>query len=129
MPTYEYKCPKCGTEFEAVQKMSARPVAKCPKCGAKAVRLMSAGAGLVFKGSGFYLTDYGRSGQKAKTAEGEKAAAALGEKSGGEKSSGEKSSGDKSSVEKSGGDKPAKDKPAAEAAPSAPKSKSRKKDD
>jgi putative FmdB family regulatory protein len=123
MPTYEYKCPKCGTEFEAVQKMSAKPAAKCPKCGAKAVRLMSAGAGLVFKGSGFYLTDYGRSGQKAKTAEGEKAAAALGEKPGGEKSGGEKSS-----VEKSG-DKPAKDKPAAEAAPSAPKSKSRKKDD
>jgi putative FmdB family regulatory protein len=124
MPTYEYKCPKCGTEFEAVQKMSAKPVAKCPKCGAKAVRLMSVGAGLVFKGSGFYLTDYGRSGQKAKTAEGEKAAAA-----GGEKPGGEKSGGDKSSIEKSGGDKPVKDKPAAEAAPPAPKSKSRKKDD
>ena len=124
MPTYEYKCPKCGTEFEAFQKMSARPVAKCPKCGARAVRLMSAGAGLVFKGSGFYLTDYGRSGQKSKTAEGESAAAAAG----GEKADG-KSGGDKPSVEKAGGDKPAKDKPSAEAAPSTPKSKSRKKDD
>jgi putative FmdB family regulatory protein len=119
MPTYEYKCPRCGTEFEAFQKMSAKPVAKCPKCGARAVRLMSAGAGLVFKGSGFYLTDYGRSGQKAKTAAGESAAVGGGEKAGEGKSEGAKP----------GADKPAKDKPAAEAAPAAPKSKSRKKDD
>jgi|SRR5579859_643798 len=71
MPTYEYRCPKCGTEFEAFQKITAKPAAQCPKCGAKAKRLMSAGAGLVFKGSGFYLTDYGRSGQKAKEAKAE----------------------------------------------------------
>ncbi len=64
MPTYEYRCPKCGTEFETFQKISAKPVAKCPKCGANAKRLLSGGAGLVFKGSGFYLTDYGRAGQK-----------------------------------------------------------------
>ena len=64
MPTYEYRCPKCKTEFEASQKMSARPVAKCPKCGARAVRQMSSGAGLVFKGSGFYITDYKRAGEK-----------------------------------------------------------------
>jgi len=64
MPTYEYKCPKCGTKFEEFQKITAKPVAKCPKCGAKAERQLSGGAGLVFKGSGFYITDYGRSGQK-----------------------------------------------------------------
>jgi len=63
MPTYEYKCPKCGTEFEAFQKITSKPVAKCPKCGGRAKRQLSGGAGLVFKGSGFYLTDYGRSGQ------------------------------------------------------------------
>ena len=67
MPTYEYECPKCGTQFELFQKMSAKPAAKCPKCGAQAKRLLSGGAGLVFKGSGFYLTDYGRAGQKPRS--------------------------------------------------------------
>jgi putative FmdB family regulatory protein len=69
MPTYEYKCTKCGTEFEVVKKMTAKPGSKCPKCDGKAERQMSAGAGLVFKGSGFYLTDYGRAGQKTAEAE------------------------------------------------------------
>ena len=64
MPTYEYRCSQCSTEFELSQKMTAKPVAKCPKCGARAERLISGGSGLVFKGSGFYLTDYGRAGQK-----------------------------------------------------------------
>jgi len=64
MPTYEYKCRRCGNEFEESQRITAKPVAKCPRCGAKAQRQLSGGAGLVFKGSGFYLTDYGRSGQK-----------------------------------------------------------------
>ena len=64
MPTYDYKCPKCGTEFQEFQKITAKPGAKCPKCGTKAERQLSGGAGLVFKGSGFYLTDYGRGGQK-----------------------------------------------------------------
>src|SRR4051794_20463904 len=65
MPTYDYKCPKCGTEFKEFQKITAKAGAKCPKCGTKAERQISGGAGLVFKGSGFYLTDYGRSGQKS----------------------------------------------------------------
>jgi putative FmdB family regulatory protein len=116
MPTYEYRCPKCGTEFEAFQKITSKPVAKCPKCGAKAQRLMSAGAGLVFKGSGFYLTDYGRSGQKAKS-DAERSASSA------EKSSGEKSSGEKPASEKSGGEKPT-----VTPASSAPKSKPKKKD-
>jgi putative FmdB family regulatory protein len=57
MPTYEYRCPK-GHEFEEFQRMSDPPVATCPECGAEAERLLSAGAGLLFKGSGFYITDY-----------------------------------------------------------------------
>lgn len=69
MPTYEYRCPQCGSEFEAVQKMTARPGARCPQCGGKAERQLSASS-LVFKGSGFYITDYKRAGEKKETAEG-----------------------------------------------------------
>lgn len=64
MPTYEYRCDACGSRFEEFQKMSDDPVETCPECGEdEAERLMSAGAGVVFKGSGFYETDYKRSGQ------------------------------------------------------------------
>ena len=57
MPTYDYECPK-GHRFEAVQKMTAKPVATCPKCGGRARRKISGGAGFLFKGEGFYITDY-----------------------------------------------------------------------
>jgi putative FmdB family regulatory protein len=57
MPTYEYRCPE-GHEFEVFQKMSDPPVAACPTCGEDAERRLSGGAGLLFKGSGFYITDY-----------------------------------------------------------------------
>ena len=62
MPTYEYTCPN-GHEFELIQKMSDKPRAKCPVCGKPATRMMSGGAGLVFKGTGFYITDYGKDGK------------------------------------------------------------------
>ena len=62
MPTYEYACPE-GHEFELFQKMSEKPRAKCPACGKIATRQISGGAGLVFKGSGFYITDYGKDGK------------------------------------------------------------------
>ncbi len=58
MPTYEYECEVCGNRFEKVQKISDQTVPKCPECGAQARRLISGGAGLLFKGEGFYITDY-----------------------------------------------------------------------
>lgn len=62
VPTYEYIC-SAGHAFEAFQKISERPKTKCPKCGKPAKRKISGGAGLVFKGSGFYITDYGKDGK------------------------------------------------------------------
>lgn len=57
MPTYEYRCPK-GHAFDVFQKMSDPPGATCPECGQAAERVISAGAGFLFKGAGFYITDY-----------------------------------------------------------------------
>ena len=62
LPTYEYQCPD-GHAFEKFQKMTEKPRAKCPVCGKTAVRKISGGAGLVFKGTGFYITDYGKDGK------------------------------------------------------------------
>ncbi|NLP09157.1 zinc ribbon domain-containing protein [bacterium] len=58
MPTYEYHCTLCHHRFEAFQKMSDAPIAACPQCDGPVQRLMGAGMGLIFKGSGFYITDY-----------------------------------------------------------------------
>ncbi len=58
MPTYEYKCLSCGHRFETFQKMTDEPVKVCPVCGGTVKKLIGAGAGLIFKGSGFYITDY-----------------------------------------------------------------------
>ena len=59
MPTYDYICKKCGYEFEELHKISDDPVRVCPKCGHMSVeRKISGGSGLIFKGSGFYITDY-----------------------------------------------------------------------
>ena len=72
MPTYEYICESCGYEFERFQTITAKPIRKCPKCGKSSVqRLIGAGAGVIFKGSGFYQTDYRSEGYK-KSAESEK---------------------------------------------------------
>jgi putative FmdB family regulatory protein len=60
MPTYEYKCKKCGYEFERFQKITADPVATCPECGGSVERLITKGGGFILKGRGFYATDYGR---------------------------------------------------------------------
>ena len=61
MPTYEYRCLKCGKKFEQLQNMSEAPLKKCIHCKGKVERLISAGAGLIFKGTGFYQTDYKKS--------------------------------------------------------------------
>ena len=58
MPTYEYRCRSCARQFEARQSIMASPRTRCPHCGKKVDRLISAGAGFLFKGSGFYTTDH-----------------------------------------------------------------------
>jgi len=59
MPTYDYACEKCGHKFEAFQSITAKPLRKCPECAKLSLkRLIGAGAGIIFKGSGFYQTDY-----------------------------------------------------------------------
>lgn len=58
MPTYEYECEKCGHRFELFQSMSEEPRKRCPKCRGKVRRLIGTGAGMIFRGSGFYATDY-----------------------------------------------------------------------
>ncbi len=72
MPTYDYQCQKCDHEFEVFQSMKARRLSKCPEedCGGKVKRLLGTGAGIIFKGSGFYETDYrSESYQKAAKAD------------------------------------------------------------
>ena len=66
MPTYEYECQKCGHQFEEFQSITAEPLKTCPQkgCRGKVKRLISAGGGLLFKGSGFYITDYRSEGYK-----------------------------------------------------------------
>ena len=75
MPTYDYLCEKCGHEFEKFQSITAGASRKCPKCGKMSLRrLIGAGAGIIFKGSGFYETDY-RSSDYKEAAKNEKNAA------------------------------------------------------
>ena len=78
MPTYEYRCPK-GHEFERFQRMSDDPASECPECGQMSERLLSGGAGFIFKGEGFYITDY-RSDDYKKAASSDKESASSSEK-------------------------------------------------
>ncbi len=68
MPTYEYECRHCGHRFELFQKMTDKPLEACPKCNKRVKRLIGSGAGIIFKGSGFYATDY-RKKDKSKKAQ------------------------------------------------------------
>jgi putative FmdB family regulatory protein len=92
MPTYEYECQKCGHHFERFQSMTAEPLRRCPVCRGKVKRLLGTGAGLLFRGSGFYITDYRSPGYKE---------AAKKEKSGSESTAAK--GGDASSAKKGGG--------------------------
>jgi putative FmdB family regulatory protein len=67
MPTYEYICDTCGHAFERFQSMSDEPVKKCPECAKNVRRLIGSGGGIIFKGSGFYHTDYKNPAQKAES--------------------------------------------------------------
>jgi putative FmdB family regulatory protein len=124
MPTYEYKCDACGAQFERFQSITAEPIKRCPECGrAKVRRLIGTGAGLIFKGSGFYITDYR---DKSYT---DKAKA----ESGGSTSGGESSGGGGADSSKPAESKPSKTESspapaaAAGAAPKASKSESKPK--
>jgi putative FmdB family regulatory protein len=66
MPTYDYKCEACGHEFELFQRMTDLPERVCPQCGGEVRRKIGSGAGVIFKGSGFYATDYRSNDYKAK---------------------------------------------------------------
>ncbi len=86
MPTYEYRCDVCEHQFEEMQSMKDEPLTKCPKCKKKKLRrLFGTGAGLLFKGSGFYITDY--------RSESYRAAAKADESKGGSSGSESKASG------------------------------------
>ncbi len=123
MPTYEYLCPN-GHHFERIAKMS-ESVAElvCPECGAVAPRQISGGAGLVFKGTGFYLTDYGRNAHRA--GGGETMAAAERKRS----ESSSTSSGDSKSSDAKGGDAKPSESKASEAKPAESKASDSKSSD
>jgi putative FmdB family regulatory protein len=121
MPTYEFRCPN-GHTFDRFYRSIGTSEAQtaCPTCGEMAERIMSGGAGLVFKGSGFYLTDYGKNAhqKKAPTDSKSDGAKAEGGKSEGASSSSDSGSSESSSSSKSSDAKPAESKPAAPPKPS-----------
>jgi putative FmdB family regulatory protein len=102
MPTYSYLCEGCGNEFERFQAITAKPLRMCPKCGKKRLkRLIGTGAGIIFKGSGFYQTDYRsesyKKAEKSEKSSTEKKPAAEGK----ETNAGEKSKAGMASKKKS----------------------------
>ena len=101
MPTYDYRCHECGHAFEKFQSITASSVRKCPECGKlKVKRLLGAGAGIIFKGNGFYQTDY-RSDSYRKAAEKDKPAGDS-KAAGGSDSESEGKPADKTSSDTSG---------------------------
>lgn len=103
MPTYEYKCDACEKTFERFQSITAEPIRKCPYCQKQKVRrLISGGAGLLFKGSGFYITDYRSDSYKS--------ASKNDSSSGSSSGSGKSDSTPSSTPAKSSDSKPATDK-------------------
>jgi len=103
MPLYEYECDVCAHRFEVIQKFSDPHVEVCPTCGGHVQKLLSSPA-IQFKGSGFYLTDYGRSGSK-----GDSANAKAGKNEGGSSGGGDSKSSDSKSSESKSSDSKASD--------------------
>ena len=104
MPTYEYECKSCGHTFEVFQSMSEDPLKSCPECGKAVRRLIFGGTGVIFKGSGFYVTDKGKSsaGGPAKNSKPAETASSGGAASGYAASGGAGSGPEKSLASKSG---------------------------
>jgi putative FmdB family regulatory protein len=117
MPTYDYRC-AAGHDFEKFyRKISdAESTLQCPLCGALAERRVSAGAGLVFKGSGFYITDYGKDGKKGQTPAATPGSAGESAPTDGGKGAESKPAEPKAAEPTATGAKPAESKPAAEKA-------------
>lgn len=65
MPTYDYKCESCQHQFEAFQAISEKPLSVCPQCGGSVNRVISGGAGVIFKGSGYYVNDSKKAAKKS----------------------------------------------------------------
>ncbi len=105
MPTYDYRCDHCNHEFEQFQSISASPLRKCPECGKmKLKRLIGTGAGVIFKGSGFYETDYrSESYKKAAAAEKKPADNGKSEKQGDSKTESKTDAGKKSASQSESG--------------------------
>jgi putative FmdB family regulatory protein len=125
MPTYDYKCTKCGHTFEAFQSMNDKPLSRCPVCKGALRRLIGGGMGVIFKGSGFYTTDYkksstltgsngGKEGSREKEKSSEKSSS---ERSTSDRSSSERSSSDRSSSERSSSERSSAEKSSTEKTP------------
>ncbi len=109
MPTYVYECQRCGERFELMQAITDRPRQRCPQCRGKVKRLLMPGGGLIFKGSGFYITDYKRKKEPAEGAAESAAAGKGGEQGAGSPKEGTGSPKDVPADKKpkgTGGDKP-----------------------
>lgn len=102
MPTYEYECKACGRSMDIFQRMTEDPLKKCPECGEEALeRKIGSGAGIIFKGSGFYETDYKRKGASSASSSSVGGGGGSGAK---KESSSKGDSGKKSSTGNKGGD-------------------------
>jgi putative FmdB family regulatory protein len=125
MPTYEYQCDACGHRFEKFQSITAAPIKKCPECGkSKVRRLIGTGAGLLFKGSGFYITDY-RPDSYNQAAKADSSGSGGGGGGGGESKNGETAKPAAASSESTSSATPAPAKAESKPATAAPKKSSK----
>ncbi len=96
MPTYEYQCSRCKHRFEEFQSITADPLSKCPKCGGRVKKLIGAGVGIIFRGSGFYTTDYKKTSAATSTPAKTESTSSTEKKDSGSSSSESKTSGSSS---------------------------------